>query len=271
MHYIEEGEGEPILFLHGNPTSSYLWRNIIPYLKPYARCIAPDLIGMGKSDKPELNYTFFDHYKYLEEFVNKMKLKKITLVIHDWGSGLGFNYAMKNEGNIKGIAFMEALIKPFNWKDIKMLHRIMFKLFRTPIIGWKILTLFNFFIKVLLPQMVVRKLTRKEKEYYQAPYKTLKSRKPVRFWAKEVPFNGKPRDTYEMMSSYSKKLQKSELPKILFYAHPGAIINASYVEWCRENLKKLTTVDIGQGLHYVQEDNPHKIGEELMHWYQNLP
>lgn len=271
IHYIEEGEGEPILFLHGNPTSSYLWRNIIPYLKPYGRCIAPDLIGMGKSDKPELDYTFFDHYKYLEEFIKKMKLKKITLVIHDWGSGLGFHYAMSNEGNIKGIAVMEALVKPFNWKDIKILHRIMFKLFRTPFIGWKILTLFNFFVKILLPQMIVRKLSKIEKKYYLAPYKTLKSRKPVRVWPKEVPFNGKPKKTYEMMSNYSKKLQQSELPKILFYAKPGAIINSSYVEWCRENLKNLTTVDIGSGLHYVQEDNPHKIGEELMHWYQNLP
>ena len=112
IHYIDEGKGEPILFLHGNPTSSYLWRNIIPHLTGNARCIAPDLIGMGKSDKPDIEYRFFDHVKYIEGFIDKMKIKDVTLVIHDWGSGLGFHYAMRNEDKIRGIAFMEAILAP---------------------------------------------------------------------------------------------------------------------------------------------------------------
>lgn len=270
IHYIDEGEGDPILFLHGNPTSSYLWRNIIPYLKPVGRCIAPDLIGMGRSDKPKLKYTFFDHYKYFKEFIDKLGLKNITLVIHDWGSGLGFHYAMNNEDNIKGIAFMEALVKPFKWKEIKFAQRIIFRLFRIPFIGWKILSFLNFFVKILLPNMVVRKLTKKELKKYSEPFKTLKSRKPVRMWPKEVPFNGKPEATYKMMNSYSKKLQESDLPKILFYADPGAIIDENRLKWCKYNLKNLTTVYIGPGLHYIQEDNPHLIGEKILEWYRKL-
>ncbi len=179
MHYIDEGAGDPILFLHGNPTSSYLWRNIIPYLVPHGRCIALDLIGMGKSDKPDLDYRFFDHSKYVEGFIEKLDLTNITLVIHDWGSGLGFHYAMRNESNIKGIAFMEAMMKPFEWANFPSSQKAGFKMMRT-LLGWFMISVMNIFLTQLLPQMVVRKLSREEKEYYQAPYKTIKSRKPVR-------------------------------------------------------------------------------------------
>ena len=155
IHYIDEGKGEPILFLHGNPTSSYLWRNIIPHLTNNARCIAPDLIGMGKSDKPDIEYRFFDHVKYIEGLIDKMKLKDITLVIHDWGSALGFHYAMRNEDKIRGIAFMEAILEPVeNWDMFSPGFgpeaRKLFQAFRTPDVGWDMIVNQNIFIEEFL-------------------------------------------------------------------------------------------------------------------------
>jgi len=270
MHYIDVGEGDPILFLHGNPTSSYLWRNIIPYLVPQGRCIAVDLIGMGKSDKPDLAYRFSDHSKYLESFIEELDLKNITLVIHDWGSGLGFHYAMRNQANIKGIAFMEALLKPMKWDQFPSDQKMGFKLFRTPIIGWLMLSVMNMFLTKLVPQMIARELTDDETRIYNQPYKTIKSRKPIRQWPSEIPIDGTPADVHEVITYYSQELQKTDLPKILFYATPGAIINAKEVEWCKANLKNLECIDIGKGHHYIQEDNPHKIGDELAKWYQRL-
>lgn len=270
MHYTEWGEGDPILFLHGNPTSSYLWRDVIREVKSLGRCIAVDLIGMGKSDKPKLKYSFWDHYKYLAEFIYKMKLKNITLVLHDWGSGLGFHYFSENESNIKGLVFMEALVKPFNWSDISYINRIIFKLFRTPVIGWILLVPFNFFINILLPKMIRRKLSDNELSNYKEPFKKVRDRKPVYMWPREVPFNKKPLKNYKMMSDYSKKLQVSNLPKLLLYVTPGAIITKKWLIWCQENIKNLKSVHVGDGLHYIQEDNPKTIGEEIVSWYNQL-
>ncbi len=138
MHYVEEGAGDPVLFLHGNPTSSYLWRNVIPHVSPLGRCIAPDLIGMGKSDKPDIGYGFFDHSRYVEGFIEALGLQNITLVIHDWGSALGFHYARRHEGNVKGIAFMEAIVRPVTWDEWPEQARQMFQAFRTPGVGEQI-------------------------------------------------------------------------------------------------------------------------------------
>ena len=270
IHYVDEGSEDPILFLHGNPTSSYLWRNIIPYLMPHGRCIALDLIGMGKSDKPDLDYRFFDHSKYVEGFIEKLDLSNLTLVIHDWGSALGFHYAMRHENNIKGIAFMEAMLKPIKWEDFPSKYRMGFKLFRAPGIGWFMISVVNVFVTQMLPQAIVRKLTAEEKDYYGSPYKTVNSRKPIRQWPCEIPIEGKPADVYEVISSYNQKLQESEVPKLLFYATPGGIIDSKTVDWCRQNLKNLKVVDIGDGIHFIQEDNPHLIGEELAKWFQDL-
>jgi len=270
IHYIDEGSGDPILFLHGNPTSNYLWRNIIPYLVPHGRCIAPDLIGMGKSDKPDVEYRFLDHYKYVEGFIEKLGLSNVTVVIHDWGSGLGFHYAMTHEKNIKGIAFMEALLKPMKWADFPSGNKVGFKLFRSPGIGWFMISVLNMFLTKLMPKMIVRKLSSEEMGHYTEPFKTIQSRQPIRQWPCEIPIDGEPSDVHKIMSSYSQKLQESELPKILFFGSPGAIIDSKGVDWCKQNLKNLETVDIGEGLHYIQEDNPHLIGEELAKWYQNI-
>lgn len=271
IHYIEEGAGDPILFLHGNPTSSYLWRNIIPHLTSLGRCIALDLIGFGKSDKPDIEYRFFDHVKYVEGFIEKMGLRKLTLVVHDWGSALGFYYAMRHESNVKGIAFMEAILMPFRWDAVPEEMRRVFQGFRTPEVGWDMIVNQNMFIEQLLPGAIVRKITAEEMTYYREPFKKPQSRKPVWRWPNEIPFEGEgPDDVAEAVRAYNKWLQQSDLPKLLFSADPGIILPAPRVEWCQKNLKNLKTVNIGQGLHYLQEDNPHLIGSELARWYRNL-
>jgi haloalkane dehalogenase len=270
MHYIDEGSGDPVLFLHGNPTSSYLWRNIIPYLSKKARCIAPDLIGFGKSDKPDLEYRIVDHIKYVETFIAQLELKNLTLVIHDWGSALGFHYAMRHEANLKGIAFMEAILWPVRWADFPGDFKMGFKLFRTPGVGWLMIAGMNVFIEQILPKAIVRQLSKEEMEFYRRPFKSVKSRKPLWRMPNEVPIEGNPADVAEIVQNYNRKLQQSELPKLLFYARPGGLIRKAGVEWCRENLKNLTTVDIGKGIHYLQEDNPHLIGSELLKWYDGL-
>ena len=270
MHYIDVGRGDPILFLHGNPTSSYLWRNIIPYLEPNARCIAPDLIGMGKSDKPDIDYTFENHYHYLEQFIAKLDLKNITLVIHDWGSGLGFHYANNHRDNIKGIAFMEAMVKPLVWTDLPKKQRKPFKMMRTSFIGWLLISVGNMFVKKMIPDLTVRKLSKEEFEQYLKPYPTISSRKPVRVWPREVPIDGKPRRVHEKIAAYDEWLKQSDIPKLCFYAHPGAIIREEGVEYIKKNFPNTKMVDIGEGIHFVQEDNPHLIGKEIADWYQKL-
>ena len=270
IHYIDEGAGDPVLFLHGNPTSSYIWRNIIPHISEQARCIAMDLIGMGKSDKPDIAYRFVDHAKYVDAFIGKLGLENITLVLHDWGSALGFHYAMGHEDNIKGMAFMEAILKTAAWADFPAGFRIGFRLFRTPVIGWFMIIAMNMFVEKILPKAIVRPLSVEEMDHYREPFKTMKNRKPVWRWPNEIPIGGKPADVATLVEHYSRLLQQSELPKLLFHAHPGGIIGANMVTWCTQNLKNLSTIDAGRGIHYLQEDNPHLIGSKLARWYKAL-
>jgi len=270
MHYIDVGKGDPMLFLHGQPTSSYLWRNIIPHLQANARCIAPDLIGMGKSGKPDIAYTFEDHYDYLEKFIEKLNLKNITLVIHDWGSGLGFHYAKNHPNNIKGIAFMESLIKPMTWSDFPNEYKIIFRMIRAPFIGWLMLSVANMFLKKVVPDSIIRKLSKEEFDYYKKPYPTIASRKPVRVWPLQLPISGKPRRVHKIIAAYNKWLTESDIPKLCLYAHPGAIIKEKEVEYIKNSFPNTKMVDIGKGIHYLQEDNPHIIGKEIAKWYSKI-
>ena len=270
MHYIDIGQGDPILFLHGQPTSSYLWRNIIPHLQSSGRCIAPDLIGMGKSDKPDISYIFENHYDYLEAFIEKLNLKNITLVIHDWGSGLGFHYATKNPDNIKGIAFMEALIKTMTWDDFPPGYKMVFKLIRTPFVGWLMLSVGNMFLNKVVPDSIVRKLSKEEFDYYKKPYPTVSSRKPVRTWPTQIPINGKPKGVHDIIASYNKWLTETNIPKLCLYAHPGAIIKKKEVAYIESHFPNTKMVDIGKGLHYLQEDHPHVIGQEVAKWLDEI-
>ena len=270
IHYVEEGTGDPILFLHGNPTSSYLWRNIIPYAAELDRAIAPDLIGMGKSDKPDIEYRFFDHVRYIEGFIEQLGLQNITFVIHDWGSGIGFHYASRHESNVKGLAFMEAILPMPSWDAFPEGARDLFKSFRTKGVGEDMLINKNMFVENVLPASVVRTLTDEEMDRYREPYKEEAARKPIWRWPNELPIEGEPADVAEAAEAYHQWLQRTDVPKILFHATPGAIMQAPAVESVKATMKNLTTVDIGPGVHFVQEDNPHKIGRELAAWYKTL-
>ena len=268
MHYIDVGEGDPILFLHGNPTSSYLWRNIIPHVLTKGRCIAPDLIGMGKSDKPKLDYSFDDHYEFLSKFIEQLNLDNITLVIHDWGSGLGFNYAAHHTEKIRGIAFMESILRPARWSEFPKGFKTGFKLMRTPVVRWFMVQVMNVFVNQILPQATHRKLTQVEMDAYRAPYPTIRSRKPLKVWPNEIPIDGKPKRMLDTVNYFSEKLKSSEYPKLLLYAKPGGLITEKGVTWCHKNLKNLTAIYIGEGIHYVQEDHPHKIGKAIAEWME---
>ena len=270
IHYIDEGSGDPILFIHGNPTSSYLWRNIIPYLQDSGRCIALDLIGMGKSDKPDIKYGFIDSYEYLVRFIETLGLKNITLVIHDWGSGLGFNYAYEHQDNIKGIAFMEAMFKTFEWNQFPMDLKMALKMMRAPVLGWLMVNVANIFIKKMIPDMVLRKLTKKEMEMYAAPYPSISSRKPLAAWPKDVPIAGSPEHVYKSVSSYVKWLTLTEIPKLCLHVEPGIAIKKEDAEWINDNMPNIKMVHLGEGLHYIQEDYPHEIGTEIAKWYKGI-
>ncbi len=267
IHYVDEGKGDPVLFIHGNPTSSYIWRNIIPYVTENARAIAVDLIGFGKSDKPDIDYGFRATYQYLEAFIEKLDLKNITIVVQDWGSGLGFHYANTHRNNIKGIAFMEAMYEQKDWNKLTFSLKMAFRLIRSKFFSWLMLGVGNQFVRKMLPDGVHRKLTAEEMEAYAAPFRTLKSRKPSYVFPRDVPLRGRPLHTAKAVDNYNRWLQETEIPKICFYASPGMLIPINEVPWIKENFPNITMVDIGKGIHFVQEDNPHTIGSELKKWY----
>ncbi|HEY1379879.1 MAG TPA: haloalkane dehalogenase [Gemmataceae bacterium] len=275
MHYIDVGSGDPILLLHGNPTWSYLWRNVIPHLEPLGRCIAPDLIGYGRSDKPAIDYRWFDHVRYLEGFIDKLRLKNITLVLHDQGSGLGFHYAMRHEGNIKALAFFEAILRPYPWDHFSTPEfRELFRRFRTGGVGgegWQLIVDQNAFIEQLLPQAAGRPLTEQEMNYYREPFRNPKSRLPIWRFPRETPIGGEPPDVWRAVAHYSERLQRSTLPKLLLYATPGALVTAEHLDWAKKSIRNLQTVSLGAGSHFLQESSPHRIGTEVARWIRTLP
>jgi haloalkane dehalogenase len=269
MAYVDEGQSDPILFLHGNPTSSYLWRNIIPHVRGLGRCIAPDLIGMGQSDKPDLAYSFAEHARYLDGFIRALGLRNITLVVHDWGSALGFDWAMRHEAAVRGVAFMEAIITPVeSWEQFPEGAREMFRAMRTPGVGDRLVLEENVFIEQLLPRAVVRSLSEAERAHYRAPFPDPGSRKPVLAWPRQIPIAGEPKEVVDVVTASREALRRSRLPKLLFTASPGGMMSPPLVAWCRENLPNLEIIDVGAGIHYLQEDQPHAIGRGLAAWIE---
>ncbi|MCY4121398.1 MAG: haloalkane dehalogenase [Acidobacteria bacterium] len=270
IHYVEEGSGDPILFIHGNPTSCYLWRNVMPHLASDARCLALDLIGMGRSDKPALDYRLVDHARYVDGFIAALGLERLTLVLHDWGSALGFHYARRHEENVRGIAFMEAIVRPLTWDEWPRTVRGLFQQFRTPEIGWDLVVNRNAFVEQVLPGAVMRKLSDAEMARYREPFADPATRRPVWRWPNEIPVDGKPADVTALVREYSAWLGASSVSKLLLHARPGAILRKDLVTWCRDHMRNLTAVDIGPGLHFVQEDRPHEIGGAIRAWYGGL-
>ena len=275
MAYVDEGEGPVVLFLHGNPTSSYLWRNILPYAADTHRVIAPDLIGMGDSGKPDIAYTFVEHAAYLDAFIAELDLQNVTLVIHDWGSALGMRYARLNPDNVKAMAFMEAIIPPAlpapSYEAMGSPTDELFKNLRTPGVGENMVLENNYFVEIILPQFgTVRSLTDVEMAEYHRPYPTPESRKPTLVWPRQVPIAGEPAETVAAVSANGEWLYSSTIPKLFFHATPGALNPPPLVEFIKANTQNLETVDIGAGSHFVQEDNPHAIGLALSDWLEKL-
>ena len=272
MAYHQTGEGLPVVFLHGNPTSSYLWRNIIPIVAKNARCIAPDLIGMGDSEKlKEINdhtYRFFQHRHYLDGFLDALELKnKVILVVHDWGSALGFDWANRNRNRIAGIIYMEAIVRPVSWKDWPDAAKPIFKGFRSSE-GEEMILKKNLFVEAVLPGSILRKLTEEEMEEYRRPFVLPEHRLPTLKWPREIPIDGEPEDVAKVVSDYADWLTMSDIPKLFIDADPGAILTGEQREFCR-NWPNQTEIKVS-GSHFVQEDSPYQIGKAIFDWMKNL-
>jgi haloalkane dehalogenase len=270
MHYIEEGIGDPILFLHGMPTSSYLWRNIIPFVAPLGRCIAVDLIGMGKSDKPEIAYTIEDHIKYIEKFIEVMKLKRITFVMHGWGSIIGLTYAVNHQANCKGLVFYEGYLRAHNDDDYSLPYQEQIHLLQAQMNSSDIINNTTFFIDKILPQGMMRPLTEEEMSHYRAPFLKQGSGRPLQQYLQEMlPKSGKS-NIDKLIDDYAVKLTKSQLPKLMLYSIPGFITTMATAIWAKENLPNLEVVEIGEELHFAQESNPALMGETISVWLQGI-
>ncbi|HUF76035.1 MAG TPA: haloalkane dehalogenase [Longimicrobiales bacterium] len=267
MHYVDEGEGPTILFIHGNPTSSYLWRNVIPFVTDDYRGVAVDLIGMGRSDKPELAYTYQDHKRYLDAFIDALDLEDITFVIHDWGSVLGFHWAMEREDDVVGIAFMEAIIPPAFPRAQPMggaLGR-----FRGPQ-GEQLVLQENQFVEQILAGSVVRGLTEEEMDHYRAPYPTPESRLPTLQWPRELPAAGEPAGNVRVVTQIGEWMQRTDVPMLFLWARPGALNDEAFAQAMVERVENIQTQFIGEGRHYVQEDQPEMIGRTLADWRRRI-
>lgn len=266
MSYVEEGSGDPIVFLHGNPTSSYLWRNIIPFALDFGRCIAPDLAGMGDSEKlansgPD-SYTFSEHRRYLDALLAYLEVKEnVTFVVHDWGSALGFDWANRHRDQVKGLVYMEALVCPLEWDDWPEVARNVFQGFRSPG-GESMILEKNIFVERLLPLSVIRELTEAEMAVYRRPYlQTGESRRPTLTWPRQIPIANEPEDVAVVVTDYGQWLSSSQLPKLFVNADPGMILLGRQREFCRlwPNQEEVTV----KGLHFIQEDSPVEIGTAL--------
>tara|TARA_R110001592_G_scaffold363323_1_gene684008 strand:+ start:108582 stop:109451 length:870 start_codon:yes stop_codon:yes gene_type:complete len=272
--YVEAGEGDPIVLLHGNPTSSYLWRNVIPELAGKGRVIAPDLIGQGDSEKlpasdgPE-RYTFHSAYQYLDGLLKAIGAdNNVTLVIHDWGSALGFYWAQQHPDAVRGIAYMEGIVCPVDWQDWPEGARGIFQGFRSSK-GEDLILQRNMFIEAVLPGSVMRGLGEEEMQHYRAPFTTPDDRQPTLNWPRQIPISGEPPEMVELVASYGQWLASNHgLPKLFINADPGSILTGKPREFCRSwpNQSEVTV----KGTHFIQEDSPVEIGQAVARWMDSI-
>ncbi len=263
MSYIDTGKGDPIVFLHGNGTFSYLWRNVIPHVERLGRCLAPDLIGMGDSGKnPSGSYRFVDHARYFDAWFEVLGLnKKVTLVGHDWGGALGFYWAYRHPEQIKGIVYMETFVQPMSWDQWPKVIAERFKALRSPA-GEEMVLRDNIFVEKQLPARVLRGLTEEEMAVYRRPYlEPGESRRPTLTWPREVPLGGEPVDVVKIIDEYGKWLATGEVQKLFINADPGSILVGPQREFCRRwaNQQEVTV----KGIHFIQEDSPAEIGQAI--------
>ena len=272
MAYVEVGEGDPIVLLHGNPTSSYLWRNIIPHLSGLGRCIAPDLIGMGDSDKlpnpGAESYRFVEHRHYLDGLLDQLGVtERVVLVVHDWGSGLGLDWANRHRDAVAGIAYMEAIVRPVSWDEWPDAARGVFQGFRSPA-GEEMVLDKNVFVERVLPGSIIRTLDEAEMAEYRRPFlKPGEDRRPTLTWPRQIPIEGEPADVVAIATAYAEWLSESPVPKLLVNAEPGAILKGPALEFCRTwpNQREVTVA----GTHFLQEDSPDEIGTAIADWITN--
>ncbi len=273
MAYVETGSGNPIVFQHGNPTSSYLWRNIIPHVAGLGRCIAPDLIGMGDSEKlPDSGpdrYTFAEHREYFEGLLQQLGVtENVTFVIHDWGSALGFDWANRHRDRVKGIAYMEAIVRPLSWDQWPDAATKLFEGFRSPA-GEDMVLEKNVFVENVLPGSVIRELSAEEMEVYRRPFREKgEDRRPTLTWPRQIPLGGEPADVVKLVGDYADWLSGCDVPKLFVNAEPGAILIGEQREFCRSwpNQTELTV----NGNHFLQEDSPDEIGQAVADWLKGL-
>jgi haloalkane dehalogenase len=270
---VECGEGDPILFLHGNPTSSYLWRNVMPHLQDQGRCLAPDLIGMGDSEKlddsgPD-SYRFVEHREYLDALLDALDVRSgVTLVGHDWGSALAFDWANRHREAVKGIAYTEALVQPLTWDDWPKAARAVFEGFRSPA-GEAMVLEQNVFVEQVLPTSILRDLSEEEMAAYRRPFATPgEDRRPTLSWPRQIPIEGEPADMVKIFEDYGAWLAQSDVPKLFLNAEPGAILRGRQREFCR-GWPNQTEVTV-KGIHFVQEDSPDEIGRAVAEWRRGL-
>jgi haloalkane dehalogenase len=272
MAYRESGDpGAPtVLFLHGNPTSSYIWRNVIPLVAPIAHCIAPDLIGFGQSGKPDIAYRFADHVRYLDAFLAESGISSAYVVAQDWGTALAFHLAARKPEFVRGLAFMEFIWPMPTWDDFHAAGREIFRNFRTPGIGEKMILEGNAFVEQILPGATIRKLTDDEMAAYRAPFPTPESRRPTWRFPNELPIAGEPADVYSAMLEAHAALSQSSYPKLLFVGDPGVLVSPAFAEEFAKGLRNCSVVHLGSGAHYLQEDHPQAIGANIKQWLTDL-
>jgi len=269
LSYVEVGVGDPIVLLHGNPTSSYLWRNIIPRLDGAGRCLAPDLIGMGRSGKaPDGSYRLADHARYLDAWFDALDLRGVTLVVHDWGSALGFHWARRHPDRVKALVYMEAIVRPLTWAEWPEASRKLFQGLRSPA-GEELILTKNVFVERILPGSVLRGLTAEEMDRYREPFRQPgESRRPTLTWPREIPLDGEPADVVALVDGYAGWLAESPLPKLFVNASPGAILVGAQREFCRAwpNQQEVTV----KGNHFLQEDSPAEIAQAIARFLRYL-
>jgi haloalkane dehalogenase len=274
MAYVEEGDGDAIVFAHGNPTSSYLWRNVMPHLEGLGRLVAADMIGMGGSDKlrpsgPD-RYNYAEQRDYLFALWDALDLgDNVTLVLHDWGSALGFDWANQHRDRVRGIAFMEAIVAPMTWSEFPRAVRQVFEGFRSPE-GERMVLEQNIFVEDVLPAQIQRTLSDEEMEHYRAPFVNPgEDRRPTLSWPRNVPIDGEPPDVVAVVNDYSSWLAESDVPKLFINAEPGAIVRGPIRELIRTwpNLTETTV----SGVHFVQEDSPDEIGNAVAEFVRMMP